>query len=84
VLRNPCYAGTYVYGRYVTRRTVRPDGTVHTHIALRPREQWPVVLHGHHEGYITWDEYVAIEAKLKANRTHDGARPVREGLALCH
>ena len=83
VLRNPCYAGTYVYGRYVTRRTVRPDGTVHTHIALRPREQWPVVLHGHHEGYITWDEYVAIEAKLKANRTHDGARPVREGLALC-
>jgi DNA invertase Pin-like site-specific DNA recombinase len=83
VLRNPCYAGTYVYGRYVTRRTVRPDGTVHTGIRLRPRAQWPVVLHGHHQGYITWDAYVAIEARLKANCTHDGARPVREGLALC-
>ena len=41
VLRNPCYAGTYVYGRYFTRRTGRPDGTVHTGIQLRPREQWP-------------------------------------------
>jgi DNA invertase Pin-like site-specific DNA recombinase/predicted site-specific integrase-resolvase len=83
VLRNPCYAGTYVYGRYVIRHRVRPDGTVHTGIRLRPREQWPIVLHGHHEGYIGWDDYLAIEAKLKANCTHDGARPPREGLALC-
>ncbi|MFJ1609342.1 recombinase family protein [Streptomyces sp. NPDC088253] len=27
VLSNPCYPGTYVHGRYATRRTVRPDGT---------------------------------------------------------
>ncbi|QCX82442.1 Helix-turn-helix domain protein (plasmid) [Streptomyces sp. YIM 121038] len=83
LLRNPCYAGTYVYGRYLTRRTVRPDGSVHTGIVLRPRAQWPIVLHGHHEGYISWDDYLANEAKLKANCTHDGARPPREGLALC-
>ncbi|MER6548975.1 recombinase family protein [Streptomyces sp. NPDC001250] len=83
VLRNPSYAGTYVYGRYVTRRTVRPDGSVNTGIVLRPREEWPIVLHDHHEGYIGWADYLAIEAKLKANCTHDGARPPREGLALC-
>ncbi|ABD11460.1 recombinase family protein [Frankia casuarinae] len=83
VLSNPCYAGTYVYGRYATCRTVRPDGTVHTGVRLRPREQWPVVRHGHHESYISWEEYVAIEARLSANCTHQGARPAREGLALC-
>src|ERR671929_117034 len=83
VLRKPCYAGTYVYGRYATRRTVEPDGTVRTGVRLLPRDQWPVVLHDHHEGYITWQNFLGIEAKLKANCTHDGARPAREGLALC-
>lgn len=83
VLSNPCYAGTYVYGRFATRRRVQPDGTVRTGIELLPREQWPIILHDHHEGYWSWAEFVAAEAKLKANCTHDGARPPREGLALC-
>lgn len=83
VLSNPSYAGTYVYGRFSTRRTVEPDGTVRTGVRLLPRQQWPVVLHDHHEGYITWQDFLDIEAKLKANCTHDGARPAREGLALC-
>jgi hypothetical protein len=30
VLSNPCYAGAYVFGRYRSRRTVRPDGTITT------------------------------------------------------
>ncbi|WP_351237591.1 recombinase family protein [Streptomyces sp. NPDC002133] len=83
VLGNPCYAGTYVYGRYATRRRVEPDGTIRTGVRLLPRNQWPIVLHDHHEGYLTWAEFVDIEARLKANCTHDGARPPREGLALC-
>jgi DNA invertase Pin-like site-specific DNA recombinase/predicted site-specific integrase-resolvase len=83
VLSNPCYAGTYVYGRFATQRRVEPDGTVRTGIKLLPREQWPILLHDHHEGYWSWADFVATEAKLKANCTHDGARPPREGLALC-
>ncbi|WP_316768488.1 recombinase family protein [Streptomyces sasae] len=83
VLNNPCYAGTYVFGRYATRRRVDADGTVHTGIQLRPRSEWPVVIHGHHDGYITWDDYLDNQARLEANCTHDGARPPREGLALC-
>ncbi|WP_331718602.1 recombinase family protein (plasmid) [Streptomyces sp. NBC_00289] len=83
VLSNPCYAGTYVYGRNITRRRVLPDGSVRTSLTRVPREKWPVVLHDHHEGYWTWADFVAAEAKLKANCTHDGARPAREGLALC-
>ena len=83
VLTNPSYAGAYVFGRYRTRRRVDPDGGVHSGITLLPRPQWAVCIRDHHEGYITWDDYVANEAKLAANRTNAGARPPREGAALC-
>ena len=83
VLKNPCYAGAYVHGRYTSRRTVDPGGTVHATTTERPRAEWPVLIKDHHEGYITWADYLANEAKLAANRTNAGARPPREGGALC-
>jgi excisionase family DNA binding protein len=42
-----------------------------------------VLIHDHHEGYLSWAGYLANEAKLAANRTNAGARPPREGSALC-
>jgi hypothetical protein len=83
ILRNPAYAGAYVYGRRRTRQVVRPDGSVHSSVTELPRGQWEVLIPGHHEGYITWEAYLANEAKLAANRTNAGARPPREGSALC-
>ena len=83
VLKNPCYAGAYVHGRYTSKRTVDPDGTVHAGLVERPRSEWPVLIRDHHDGYITWTEFLANEAKLAANRTNAGARPPREGSALC-
>ncbi|WP_239342338.1 recombinase family protein, partial [Frankia sp. CiP3] len=83
VLKNPAYAGVYVFGRYTSRTKVDPDGTVHAHTVRLPREKWPIVIPDHHPGYITWADYLAIEAKLAANTTNAGARPPREGLALC-
>ena len=72
---NPCYAGMYVCGRYTIRRTVGMDSTVRIAMRLQPRDLWPVVLHDHHRGYITWADFLEIEAKLKANCTHHGACP---------
>lgn len=83
VLKNPGYAGAYVFGRYASHRTVDPSGTVHTAIAELPRAEWPVLIKDHHEGYITWADFLANETKLAANRTNAGARPPREGSALC-
>jgi DNA invertase Pin-like site-specific DNA recombinase len=83
VLKNPCYAGAYVHGRYTSHRTVEPDGTVRTGLVERPRAEWPVLIKDHHEGYITWADYLANETRLAANRTNAGARPPREGCALC-
>src|SRR5262249_48886703 len=45
--------------------------------------QWEVVIPGHHPGYITWETYLANQGKLAANRSSAGARPPREGTALC-
>ena len=83
VLKNPCYAGAYVHGRYTSRRTVDSDGSVHCGVVERSRAEWPVLINDHHAGYIGWDDYLANEAKLAANRTNTGARPPREGSALC-
>ena len=83
VLKNPAYAGAYVHGRHVTRKTVDADGNVRTVTAEVPRAQWAVVIKDHHPGYISWEEYLAIEARLAANHTGGGGRPVREGTALC-
>jgi DNA invertase Pin-like site-specific DNA recombinase len=82
VLRNPAYAGAYVFGRRRSRRQVQPDGSIRARTMMLPREQWDVVIHDHHPGYITWDQYLRIEQRLQSNRTYAGARPVREGAAL--
>ncbi len=83
ILKNPGYAGAYVFGRYTSRRTVDPGGTVHTSITERPRAEWPVLIKDHHESYITWADYLTNEARLAASHTASGARPPREGTALC-
>lgn len=83
VLKNPVYAGAYVFGRATSTRRVRPDGTVVNTVNRRPRDQWAVLIPEHHEGYISWQHYLRIEAKLAANRTSTGARPPREGPPLC-
>src|SRR5262249_4775696 len=48
-----------------------------------PRDQWEVLIPDHHQGYITREACLADQDKLAANRTNAGARPPREGTALC-
>lgn len=83
VLSNPAYAGTYVFGRYRSRRQVRPDETITNKTVQLPRARWPVVIHDHHPGYISWEQYLANERRLAANDTRRGQRPPREGRAIC-
>jgi DNA invertase Pin-like site-specific DNA recombinase len=83
LLHNPVYAGAYVFGRHRTRQHVDAGGTVRSRTRAVARGQWQVLIPGHHEGYISWQEYLAIEAKMAANQTSGGARPPREGRALC-
>lgn len=83
VLSNPAYAGAYVFGRFRSRRVVLPDGTIKVKLCELPRSEWPVVIQSHHPGYISWETFLDNERRLQANNTRKGARPAREGRALC-
>jgi DNA invertase Pin-like site-specific DNA recombinase len=83
VLRNPSYAGAYVFGRYRYHRVVRPDGAIVSKMVELPRSEWAIVIQDHHEGYISWQEFLANQERLAQNNTRKGARPPREGQAIC-
>jgi DNA invertase Pin-like site-specific DNA recombinase len=93
MLRNPAYAGTYVYGRH-ERRTALVEGEVkRQHTTRVAQEAWKVCLPNHHPAYISWEEYMANQKKLQANAANfclphqrGAAREgsaLLQGLALC-
>lgn len=68
LLKNPAYAGAYVYGRSTQDRSRRKPGRPYTGIVHRPVADWPVLLREHHPAYLTWDEFLANQAQLAANQ----------------
>lgn len=86
MLKNPSYAGVYVFGRYRYCRQINPAGEVRARMRRMPMADWRVRLEEHHEGYISWEEYLENQKRLEDNRTNGGemvlSGPAREGLAL--
>src|SRR3989441_5248757 len=86
VLKNPSYAGMYVFGRYQYRREISPEGEVRKRMQAVAMSAWRVSLKQHHEGYITLEEFVKNQERLQKNRTNSEetvlSGPAREGLAL--
>ena len=86
VLKNPSYAGAYVFGRHQYRRELTAEGEVRSHIKTAERSQWRVLLVQHHDGYVDWEQFENNQLRLDKNRT--GAKTlipggaVREGAAL--
>jgi DNA invertase Pin-like site-specific DNA recombinase len=85
ILKNPAYAGAYVYGRR------RPDpirrqpgsGQIGT-IAVAP-EDWAVCLKDAHPAYVDWNEFMANQRQLADNLSHydkDRRGVPRKGRAL--
>jgi DNA invertase Pin-like site-specific DNA recombinase len=86
MLKNPSYAGMYVFGRFQYRRHISPEGGVQKRIQAVAMSDWRVSLKDHHEGYITLEEFFKNQERLEKNRTNGEetllAGPAREGLAL--
>jgi len=84
ILANPSYAGTYVFGRYQSRKQIAPTGEISTTSRLMPQDEWRVVIPDHHPGYITWDRFLANRHRMATNRTNREivGGPAREGLCL--
>lgn len=88
LLKNPCYAGVYVFGRYRSRKQITDAGQIRVSTRAVPRDAWLVTIQDHHEGYIHWQEYLENQQILESNCTRVQesllSGPVREGLALLH
>jgi len=70
MLRNPIYAGAYVYGRRPDREPTREDA-------------WKICLRDHHRAYIPWDRFEENVRRLAVSRTSSSApSAVRSGATL--
>ncbi len=84
ILKNPAYAGAFVYGRSRTTRT--PEGKVI--IKRLPPDQWKIVVKDKYAAYIDWPTFEKIQAMLVDNyaeydRNKSRGIP-RPGAALLH
>lgn len=84
MLKNPAYAGAFVYGRSRTMR--HSDGRATT--KQLPSEQWKIVVKDTYPAYISWSIFEKIQAMLKDNwaeydRNKTRGIP-RDGTALLH
>jgi DNA invertase Pin-like site-specific DNA recombinase len=86
ILKNPAYAGVYVFGRFRCVKEILQEGQIRQRVRAMPRDSWLVAIQDHHEGYTSWDEYLANQDRLERNRTQrpENILPqaAREGLAL--
>lgn len=86
LLKNPSYAGVYVFGRYQYRREINAAGEIQKRMHAAAMADWRVSLQEHHQGYIRWDEFLENQQRLEQNRTNGEemvlSGPAREGLAL--
>ena len=67
-LHNPRYAGAFVWGRTKTRRM--PSGRISS--TAQSQEEWQVLLPDVHPGYMTWQQYLDNQRRLRANATSYG------------
>jgi DNA invertase Pin-like site-specific DNA recombinase len=86
VLKNPSYAGVYAFGRYHYAKEISREGKIISRSKVRPMQDWQVRIDGHHESYISWDEYLKNQELIQGNRTNGEPMiltgSAREGLAL--
>jgi len=84
VLKNPFYAGVYVYGKSEKRTSIVDGRARRSYGHSKPVGTWEVFIKDHHEGYIGWDEYERNQKQLALNNygRADGVKSGRGGRAL--
>lgn len=87
ILKNPAYAGAFVYGRTRDRARRTQQGTVKKFERL-PMEQWRIVVKDKYPAYVDWQTFEKIQKMLQDNHAEyerNKSRGVpRAGKALLH
>ncbi len=83
LMKNPIYAGAYAYGRRQVDPRHKKPGRPSTGRTVTEPEDWFVLLKERLPAYISWEQYEANLARLKANRARsDELGAVRQGPSL--
>jgi DNA invertase Pin-like site-specific DNA recombinase len=85
ILRNPAYAGVYVFGRHPVKTVLRDGQVRKIRARLGDPKDWPVRIDKAHPAYITWETYMSNQEKLRQNRPRafEATRGApREGAAM--
>src|SRR5215510_4195197 len=86
ILKNPAYAGAFVYGR--TRHPPRGSVPRTQGVKHLPLEDWKIRVNNKYPAYISWEEFERIQAMLRDNHAEydrNKTRGVpRAGQALLH
>lgn len=86
VLKNPAYAGAFVYGRSRTvRQAAAPGKAAQKQL---PMEEWKIRVNDKYPAYISWETYIKIRTMLKDNYAEYDRNKTRgiprAGAALLH
>ena len=66
MLKNPVYAGAYVYGRRQVETYLDTDQQPLKRMREQPDSHWHVLIKDHHEGYITWESFERNQRRIGA------------------
>ena len=87
-LHNPIYAGAYGFGKSETVRGLGGDDAQTIQVRRVKRAEWPVLIRDHHPAYISFEQFLANQARMQNNTllhkadSTEKSGPAREGPAL--
>jgi DNA invertase Pin-like site-specific DNA recombinase len=81
VLRNPAYAGTYIYGKTAVDYTGAPSKKGRRRRRQLPPNEW-IILENHHRGYIAQHQWAEIQDILSQNRSTSSGSAAGRGESL--
>jgi DNA invertase Pin-like site-specific DNA recombinase len=88
MLCNPAYAGAFVYGRRPKDPARQIPGRHATGVVRKPIAEWQCIKYDVYPAYITWEQFLANQARLQDNAMRyteqkcPGRGAPREGAAL--
>src|SRR3989475_2614223 len=86
ILKNPIYAGDYVYGQRQTKLVGSGGRMVKRTAPVLPPEECRVFIRDHHEGYIGWEEFEENRGRLRSNAlgfgSDESVAVIRQGHGL--
>lgn len=91
VLKNPFYAGVYVYSKSEKRTSIVDGRARRSYGHSKPAGTWDVFIRDHHGGYISWEDYERNQEQLALNtygrtggvKSGRGGRALLSGMMTC-